>query len=171
MAKTKINITQIIGIVCLVVMLGLIVTQFLPYWTIGEGEDSTELSVLDYTWFNYEKEYKSFIKDMKEQIKDAGLMDVKDDSFKKLGINDFVYPAAVLSIVALFAVVFCPFKLGKPLGIAFNLAVGCIGIWMYLSHPIYKLGSLWMVGLIISLVLAVLSLANAVLYIIKKANS
>lgn len=165
MAKSKINITQIIGIVCLVVMLGLIVTQFLPYWTMDNG---TELSVLDYTWFNYQKDYKSFIKDMKAQIQDAGLMNVKDDAFKKLAINDFVYPAAVLSIVALFAVVFCPFKLGKPLGIAFNLAVGCIGVWMYLSHPIYKLGALWMVGLIISLVLAALSLANAVIYILQK---
>ena len=167
MAKSKINITQIIGIVCLVVMLGLIVTQFMPYWTM---EDGTELSVLGYTWFNYQKDYKSFIKDMKAQIQDAGLMDIKDDAFKKMGINDFVYPAAILSIVALFACVFCPFKLGKPLGIAFNLAVGCIGVWMYLCHPIYKLGSLWLIGLIISLVLAGLSLANAVIYIVRKVN-
>lgn len=165
MAKTKIKINtmQIIGIVCLVLMVALFVTQFLPYWTIGED---TSLSIFDYTWFNYQKPYKTFIKEIKTQLVDSGLMDAQAEALKKLSINDFVYPSAILALVSLFGFVFCPFKLGKPLGIGFNLAVGAVGAYMYLCHPIYQLGQNWIVGLIISLVLAVLSLVNLVLYII-----
>lgn len=171
MAKTKfkINTMQIIGIICILLMIVLFVVQFLPFWTVGEG---TEISVFQYTAFPNDKAYsKDFFKDIKAQLVDTGLMNAEDTALKKLAINDFVYPPALLALVSVFAFLFCPFKLGKPLGIAFNLAVGIIGIYMYLGHPIYRLGQNWIIGFVIALALAVLALVNAVLYFVKKANS
>lgn len=169
MAKTKfkLNIMQIIGIVCILLMIALLVTQFLPYWTIGED---TSLSISDYTWFNYKTEYKGFIKEMKTQIADAGLMDKETDAWKKLAINDFVYPPVILMLVSLFGLGFCPFKLGKPLGMAFNLAVGCIGIWMYTGHPIYQLGANWQLHFILSIVLTALASVNIIIGLVKAFN-
>lgn len=162
--KFKITATQIIGIACLLLIVALAVTFCLPNWTISKG---TQMSIFDETWLNYEKPYSSFIKDMKEQIKDAGLMDTSTDAFKKMGINDFVYPAAILTLISLFSFIFCPFKLGKPLGMAFSLATGVVGIWMYLCHPIYKLGATFGLGLGISIALTVLALINIALAIAK----
>ena len=164
MAKSKFKITpiQIIGVVCILLMIAMIATQFLPFWTIDEG---TTLSISDYTWFNSNKEYKNFIKEMKANLKDAGLMTA--DELKEFKINNFVYPPVVLLLVSLFGLGFCPFKLGKPLGHAFNLAVGCIGIWMYLGHPIYQLGANWQLHLALSIALLALTAVNIVLSLIK----
>ena len=155
--------TRIIGIVCLLLTIGLFATMFLPYWTIDE---TTEMTIFDETWLNYEKPFKNFIKDMKTQLVDANLM--TKEAAKELHINDFVYPAVVLSFVSLFAFVCCPFKLGKPLGMAFNLACGGIGIWMCVAHPIYRLGSAWAIILGVSIALVVVTLANIALYLINK---
>lgn len=166
--KFKINTTQIIGIVCIVLMIALFVAQFLPFWTVGEG---TTISVFKYTAFPNDAEYgKTFIKDMKTQLVDAGLMSAKNNALKKLAINDFIYPSAILALLSFFGFVFCPFKLGKPLGIAFNLAVGITGVYMYLHHPIYQLGQNWFIGLAIAGVLAALAAVNAVIYIVKKTK-
>lgn len=162
MAKKKINLMQIIAIACLALMVALIVTQFLPYWTFGK--DNTTVSISDYVWFPNTKAYKSFLTDMKAQLVAAGLL-AKE---VKLVINDFAYPPALLALISLFGFIFCPFKLGKPLGIAFNLAAGGLGIWLFTCHPIYQLGQNWLVGLILSIALTALAVLNAVLYIVKK---
>ncbi len=167
--KFKINIMQIIGIVCLALMIALFVTQFLPFWTVGE--DNTTVSVMQYTAFPNDAAYgKTFIKDMKTQLVDAGLMNAKNNALKKLAINDFIHPAAILVLLSIFGFIACPFKLGKPLGIAFNLAVGITGIYMYLHHPIYQLGQNWIIGLVIAGALTALAAANAVIYIVKKSK-
>ncbi len=160
---------RIIGIVCLLLMITLVVTQFLPYWTFGK--DNTTVSIAYYNWFPNEKVFTSqrpaFLADIKNQLADAGLMDTNTDAWKKLGINDFVYPHALLMLVSLFGFIFCPFKLGKPLGLAFSLACGGLGVWMHLCHPIYRLGPTWGLGLGISIALTVLALLNIVLAITK----
>lgn len=156
---------RIIGLVCLLLMIAMLVTQFLPFWTIGED---TTLSISDYTWFNSEKVYKNFIKEMKVQLKDAGLMTA--EQLKEFKINDFVYPPVILLLVSLFGLGFCPFKLGKPLGLAFNLAVGCIGIWMYTCYPIYQLGANWQLHLILSIALTVLAVINIIIGLVKAFN-
>lgn len=167
--KNWLTPSRVISIVCLLLMIGLVVTQFLPYWSVGEGEKEQTLSIFQYNWFPNEKAYKSvFIKDMKTQLVENGLMDAQSTELKKLAINDFVYPHAILMLLSLFGIVFGPFKLGQPLGVAFNLAVAGFGIWQYLCHPIYLLGQNWYIGLIIAIVLAVLSLVNAALLIAKK---
>ena len=167
--KNWLTPAKVISIVCLLLTIGLVVAQFLPYWTFNAGKDATAtVSIFDYNWFPNTKEYKNFIKDMKVQLAESGLMDAKSDAVKKLAINDFVYPHALMMLISLFALCFGPFKLGKPLGIAFNLAVGGFGIWQYLCHPIYQLGQNWYIGLIIAIALTVLSLVNAALLIVKK---
>lgn len=169
MAKTKfkLNLTQIIGIVCLALMIALLVTQFLPYWTIGED---TTLSISEYTWFNYKKEYKSFINEMKTQLVDAQLMSADEEALKKLVINDFVYPPVFLLLVSAFGIVFSAIKLGKPLGMGFSLAVGCIGIWMYTSHPIYQLGANWQLHFGLSIALTALAALNIIIGLVKLFN-
>lgn len=167
--KSKINIMQIIGIVCIALTIALFVVQFLPFWTVGEN--NTTVSVMQYTAFPNDAEYgKTFIKDIKTQLVDAGLMSAKNNALKKLAINDFIYPVAILALLSFFSFVACPFKLGKPLGIAFNLAVGITGVYMYLHHPIYQLGQNWFIGLAIAGVLAALAAVNAVIYIVKKTK-
>ena len=162
--KNWLTLERILGIVCLLLMVALAVTMFLPNWTISKG---TQMSIFDETWLNYEKAFTSFIKDMKAQIKDANLMDTSLDSYKKMSINDFVYPAAILTLISLFGFVFCPFKLGKPLGLGFSLACGGVGIWMCLCHPIYQLGAVWGLTLGISAALTAVALANIVICIVK----
>lgn len=166
--KFKITLTEIFGILCLFLMIALVVTQFFPYWTYGK--DNAVTSIAEYNWFPTEKIFTgktTFIASMKTQLADANLMDTSTDAWKKLQINDFVYPHALLMLVSLFGFIFCPFKLGKPLGLAFSLACGGLGIWMHLCHPIYKLGPTWGVGLGISIALTVVALLNVVLAIIK----
>lgn len=171
--KFKLSATQIIGIVCLLLMIAIVVAQFLPYWTfINKQKESQTLSIFDYVMFPNEKIYKSaFIKDMKAQLVDNGLLDAASDAVRKLSVNDFAYPHAILMLVSLFGIAFGPFKLGKPLGVAFNLAVGGLGVYQYLSHPIYQLGQNWYLGLILAAVLTVLSILNVVLLILKKLKS
>lgn len=171
--KFKPSTTQIIGIICLLLMIATVVTQFLPYWTFDTTSkgDAATVSIFDYVWFPNAKEpvnHKNFIKDMKVQLVDAGLMDAQATELKKLSVNDFAYPHAILMLVSLFGIAFGPFKLGKPLGVAFNLAVGILGVYQYFSHPIYKLGQDWYLGLIFAGVLTVLALLNVVLLIVKK---
>lgn len=164
-SKYKFGFTQIVGIICILLMIALFTTQFMPYWTITVKDEPTDLSVAQYTWFPEEKAYRNvFLKDIKTQLVDAELMIEKDA--KALKINHFVYPAAILMIFAAFGFIFCPFKLGEPLGIFFTLASGISGLWMYFGHPIYKLGPTWMLGMILSCALTVFSVLNIALFII-----
>jgi hypothetical protein len=169
-SKYKFGATQIIGIICVLLMIALFVSQFIPYWTITVKDEPTDLSVAQYTWFPTEKAYKSvFLKDIKAQLVDAGLM--LEEQAKAVKINHFVYPAAVLTIFAFFGFVLCPFKVGEPLGIFFTLATGISGIWMSFSHPIYRLGPTWTLTMVLSIVLTVFSVLNIaafVLYLVKK---
>lgn len=171
--KFKLSAMQIIGIVCLLLMIALVVSQFLPYWTfINKAKETQTLSIFNYIMFPSDKAYKSaFIKDMKTQLVDSGLLDAASDAVKKLSVNDFAYPHAILMLVSLFGIAFGPFKLGKPLGVAFNLAVGVLGVYQYFSHPIYQLGQNWYLGLIFAALLTVLSIVNVVLLILKKMKS
>lgn len=136
-----------INILCAVLMLGLLVCQFLPFWN--------GISIQGYVWLPSEnKAAESFIRER-----------VGSD----FSVNEVVaMPLLVLLSGAIGVLLTCRREPKLWTGIA-GAACGVCALWGYLSERAFRTGSFWVVHLI----LAVGILASAVLAIqanVKLAN-
>lgn len=157
--KTKINWTSVLNFACAVLMLALLVCQFaLPFWVDSDGETA---SIQGYLWLCEEDQYKQLSKDLKKEFG----KDYRAD----------IWPMAFLcALVGLVGIGLILFQSKNFLVSALPIACGIIGALGYLQKPIYQIGNLYMLHLVVSVAIAVVGVAAFVVGLIafvKKAKA
>ena len=122
--------TKIFDYVCIAVMLGVVVVQFLPFWFYEGQSTSTQM----YIWFP--DKCKTLTKLLKEILG------------KDYNINHVVLGPAALLIAPVVACVLYVIKPKNYFIRILPVVAAVIGLWMYLSHPVFALGSYYAIHLI-----------------------
>lgn len=134
--KEKITLTQICNIVCVLLMLALVACHFMPFWTV-DGQDYT-------VW-----EYVGFPLDNK------GVTKAFEAAIPDFDLNDMVLMPSAAILLAVVAVVFI-FKNSEEFWFSlFPALVGVLGVHAYLALPVYQMGNMWFLPLIVSILMVV----------------
>ena len=156
MAKIKKNLGRIINILCVVLLIGVLVTQFLPFWSYTDKEDAeVTVSIDGYVWFpdNHKDLTKEFGK----------ILDIQD---KKLIQPNLVYESALLFVVCVISIIFLVLKSGNKIIAALPLFTGILGMKQYLGNYLYQIGQNWQLHLAVCIVLTVVAAVNLVLFVV-----
>lgn len=132
-------IAQCISFVLLALMLALLVMQFVPFWTEGDGT----ATISDYIWFP--REHKELNNSLKEVFG------------KDYRINQYLIGPITLLVSAAAGIVFSVLKRGRLNSFLLPLVCGLAGYTTYFTYAPYKLGANWIVHA--SLSIAVLAVA------------
>ena len=143
----KKNYSRIFNYVCVVLMLLLLITQFLPFWHCTcakacKGDDM--LSISGYVWFPSDHK-DGLTKDIKGAIKD----------FK---VADVVLTPVLILVASVLGIFFCVIKADKPWTGIFPFIAGLSGTIGYLIDPVLKMGQNWQLHLIASVLVLLASL-------------
>lgn len=150
----KSKLVIISSCICLVMVLGLFVLQFTPYWTFtGEECGEQTLSISSYVWFpndDVQNEFEDYVKD--EVFHDKTMKDNKV-------VNEIVmFPAFTFGFCALaFAVFLLKFKSAVAPSIA-TFVAGISGTIGYLLNPVLAISDAWTLHLIVSIATCVIGL-------------
>ena len=148
-------IAKCISYVLIVLMLALLVMQFVPFWTEGDGT----ASISDYIWFP--REHK--------ELNNA----LKAEFGKDYRINQYLVGPIALLVSAAAGIVFSVLKRGKLNSFLLPLICGFAGYTTYFTYAPYKLGSNWIVHAILSiavLAVAVIGIVVSVVFAFKNRN-
>ena len=159
--KKKINkLSLICLIICSVLCVALIVTQFMPFWT-AEVEIETDAGekVLEEKEFSV-WDYLSF----PEQAVQKQLGEIFKNEFGKDGfkINDLAGTACLILAFGVLTVIFTAVAYDKAWAFIFPLVCGAGGLIGYLTQPVLQIGKLWIVPVILSAVITVVALLAGV---------
>lgn len=140
--KKTINAMRIINIVCAVLMLGLLVCQFVPFWSM----DGQEVSIGGYAWFP--TDHEDFTAYFQQSLSNPNL-----NAGNVALINTIVMLAGVVGLI------FCLKNSEDVWPAAFPAVCGITVIIGYVARPVFRMGVMWQ----LHLVLAIMMLAMAVL--------
>lgn len=132
-------IAQCISFVLLALMLALLIMQFVPFWTEGDGT----ASISEYIWLP--REHKELDQSLKATFG------------KDYRINQILLAPAALLVSAAAGIVISVLKRGRLNSFLLPLVCGAAGITAYFTYPPFKLGANWMVHAILSI--AILAVA------------
>lgn len=156
MTKLKQNPAIWVYVICAVLLLALVVTQFLPFWTAEE--DTSSISGL--LW-------------LANSHKGVNTMAVKSIG-GALTLTNFAWTPALVLVLSVLGIVLCALRFKVSILVAIvALLSGLIGMYQYLAVPIFQAGANWMLHLVISIAVvigALGSLAIAIVAKIKKAK-
>ena len=141
------NYSRIFNYVCAVLMLLLLITQFLPFWSCDctkacDGGDV--LSISDYVWFPSDHK-QGLTKDIGKVV----------DDFE---VNDVVLTPVLILAASVLGIVFCTLKAKNPLMGIFPFIAGLAGTIGYLTDPVLQMGQNWQLHLVASILVLVGSL-------------
>lgn len=120
------NLVQACNIVSAVTLLLIAVYQFLPFWFDG----NVVASIQDYVWFP--KEYKELTSYFKEVT--------GDPAFR---VNDITLMPVLILAGSVLGILFCTLKSRSIVSAVFPAACGIIGIYGYLSSPVFQVFEYW----------------------------
>ena len=159
MTKNKISYGTIFNYICVVFMLFVIVTQFLPFYECAGCEDGTT-SLADYVWFpDHHKEIT------KDTMKDADMYG------KKFEVSQVVWTPIVTLAGSVLGIIFCLKNARKPWVALIPFATGAIGVYGYLTTKGLQIGENWILHLIacaLVLVCALVTLSDPIVKLAKK---
>lgn len=147
--KKKINkLSLICLIICSVLCLALIVTQFIPFWTAEvqikteEGETITQekdFSVWGYLSFPEDETQKQLGKDFEKTLgKDV------------FNINDLAGTACMILAFGILTIIFTACCYDKAWTFIFPLVCGISSLLGYLTQPVLQMGNLWIIPVVLS---------------------
>lgn len=161
MAKIKKNLGRIINILCVVLLIGVLVTQFLPFWSYTDKEDAeVTVSIDGYVWFP--EDHKNLTKDFGE------ILQIEE---KKQIQPNLVYESALLFVACVVSIIFLVVKSGSKFTAVLPLITGILGMKQYLGNYLYQIGQNWQLHLAVCIVLTVVAALNLVLLIVEAAKS
>lgn len=157
--------TKLCNYICAAIALVLLVFQFAPFWSFTEdGTDKTS-SINGFVWLNPDEDalVDEFAKTLNPDV-----MPMTND-VKITSVVLVVISCVAILLLCVFSVIFC-IKKARNGGVAVVPALAALaGLLTFALNPVYRLGSTW----IVQLVICVLLLAAAIVaYIIgSKANA
>jgi len=154
MLKTAGRATPILNYIVVILLFGLFVLQLVPFWSnadaVAAGEEVTEISIQEYTWFC----------DTKRPVSPGNIM---SDYFEKnydRAAGDIILMPVIL--VACCIITFF-FGIKKPTRLWMNIVyiiAGGLALVTYLTDPLYQMGNLYIVHLAVSALLVVATVLN-----------
>ena len=157
--KKNNNLVMISNIVCVVLVLLLVSTQFLPFWncTGCKNHDDGLISISEYLWNT--DDHRPVTKNMTQVYKDYFGPNIKDEDGKawKFEANDVVtFPlsviiAAIIGIVALFL------KPNTMLPTVASCFGGAVSVFGYLTNLALESGQNWMIHLVVAVLVTLVS--------------
>lgn len=162
------KLSQICLIVCAVLCLALIVTQFLPFWTTevevknDDGEKVTQQETLSVWGF------LSFPEDdVQEQFVDYFVATLGEDNYT---INGTAGTACMILAFGVLTIVFTILKSDKTWVFVLPLVCGVAGVYGYLTQGVFQMGNLWILPLVLSALIAVVALISGVQFVVGIKN-
>lgn len=154
MKSSKTSLVKIFSILCVVLMLGMLVLQFVPFWEVEaeDPEDNLSVSISSYIWFPGEND------DLTDYFEDV----YKDNSYEKYNINSIVLPCVLFLVLPVIAAVFFAFDRDTAVTPILTALCGVFGVWAFLAKPVMRYGSLWVVYFVLSIVLILAAVASFV---------
>lgn len=163
----RFNYSRICNYICVVLMLCLLATQFLPFWECVDCENCEDgvASIADYFW--NPREHKSLQKSMTQVYKDYFGENIVDANGKRFEFtaNVILTPALFIFITAVLTVFFGLVYGKKPIVAIIPLIGSIAGIYGYTSALALQVGQNWQLhlGLCIAvLVVSVISLTGLI---------
>lgn len=136
-------LTRITNIVCIVLLVALFASFFLPSWDYTatvkkEGSRETEevaanASVMEFTWLAYQN------KDLSKQFKKDGYE-----------VNEIVLMPFVLTLCTIVCFIFGLINMNGSWQSVFALAGSGMGVYALLTNTVLQQGPYWMVNLILA---------------------
>jgi hypothetical protein len=151
----KENLVKYISFALAVLILGLLVMQFLPFWTT----EKETVSMNEYLWMP--NEHKSVTKLFKAELDDK-----KFDPIKIV-----LWPVLTL-VLGVAGIVLCILKRGEFLPCLMTVLCGATGVLTYFTNPVYQMGANWQLHAAVAAVVLVAGLVSVVIHLIpeKKAK-
>ncbi len=144
MKKSSVTYSKVFMYICVVLMLVLLATQFLPFWECSNCEDGVA-SISDYVWFP-------------EHHKDITNGIMKDLYGKKFAVADVVLTPVVIVATFVLSLFFCIKNTHKPVYAIIPAIGGAFGVVGYLTSPGLQAGSNWVLHMAVAAVLLVCAL-------------
>lgn len=155
MRNKKTTLSQICLFICAALCLALIVTQFLPFWSAevsvknADGERVTQQETLSVWGFLSFPE-----NDVQEQFAENFASTYGDD----YTINGVAGTACLILGLGVLTIIFTFLKSDKAWTFILPLACGISGVYGYLTQSVLQSGSLWILPVILSALIVVVSL-------------
>ncbi len=133
----KVKYASLFNYICAGLVVLLLVTQFLPFWTAdkcAKCPDGTT-SISDYVWFP--DDHQDITKMMKG----------KDLYGKDFAVGDIVLTPVIIVAATILTLYFCLRYAYKPMMGIFPFLGGLGGVFGYLTQPGLQIGQLWFVHL------------------------
>lgn len=158
MIKTAGRATPILNYIVIFFLFALFVLQCLPFWTNADAVQTSptkelrEVSIQEFTWFCTTKKPASPGNDMTKYFQ-------RVYGSKWQSADIVLMPVIIVAccIITIF------FGIKKPTRLWMNivyLTAGIVGIWGYLSDPIFQLNDMYIVHIVVCALIIVSSLLN-----------
>ena len=153
---SKLNVTKILNYVSALLLIVLLVLQFTPYWSFGEGAKAGEASVSQYIWLP--SDYKTLTKELEK-------------TFDDYSINNIIVPPIVVLVAGAVGIVLSILMAGKAVPCILPVLAGGVGLWGWLTMPVFKLGASWGIQVALMAVVLVVGIASIVTLFMKKKTA
>ena len=152
---------MIFNYICVIFMLFVIVTQFLPFYACADCDDCTDgtASLADYVWFP--DHHKGITKDT---MKDADMYG------KKYEVSQVVWTPIVTLAGCVLGIIYCIKSARNPYVALIPFATGAIGVYGYLTTKGLMIGQTWLLHLIACALVLVCSMVTLSEPIVKAAK-
>lgn len=151
--QTYENRIRRLNYICAGVAMVLVVLQFIPFWgcyqckTCGDGKI---ISINEYIWFA--NDHKTGLTTVLQKYYIPGFR-----------VLDVVSTSVLIQVTSLIALAMCIIRPAKLMAPLFALIAGLVCIVGYLTQPVYQMGQLWQLHLVVG-VLAILAALGTYLF-------
>jgi len=137
---------------CALLMLLLLICQFLPFWNTGMDT----VSISSYIWFPSDNAAVTEL--------------LRPHTYATFPINDIVTPCVLMLLLSVGTMVFWLFSRENVLLPVCSLLGSIAGIWVCAAKATFRLGNLWWLILIISILAAASSLLTLMLQYVQRRS-
>lgn len=145
---------KIFCIICAVLMLAVLILQYLPsYWTAGEDSSS----IADYVWWPHHH------KDITKEFRNIFGRDYE--------VQQMVLMPVTVLIATILGIVVCILSPGKIGAFIIPLIDGAMGLYGFLTVPVFSLGSTYIVQIIACALLVATAVVGSVFAILNSRKN
>jgi len=141
MKRNPINVISVINIACAILMLGLLICQFVPFWNM----DGQEVSIGGYAWFP--TDHSDFTAHFQQ------LLETKEDLAGGVALIN-----TIVLLVGAAGLIFCLKNSADVWPAVFPTVCGVTIIVGYIVRPVFRLGAMWQLHVVLAIVMLAMAI-------------
>lgn len=142
------KLTKIFCIICVILMLGVLILQYVPYWSCSDDGSS----IADYVW--WPDQHKKLTNEFRSILG------------RDYEVQQMVLMPVTVFIACILGITLSIIKPGKIGTFIFPFIAGAMGLYGFLVAPVFSLGSIYVVQIIASATLLVASIIGGVISVL-----